>query len=478
MVVPRLAIDLHTSGPVQLSVLDNLIVTHNLSQQVSMLFDVKLRGSPPETRISFPIVAPLPITPISQTGEVLTNQLYDDDWKFFLPGYVLSEKERKAWKLQLNLRSICASFSDRVRLVDFLIRREHSQELLLENLRSALLEHESLTALAAIFDLINRVLATHQQLAKKTEDPKISQSNLESDLTTKKTATFWRTFLRQQREESPVSTPPTSPTPTPSDDSYVEEREAFETVENTVAGEFSSQSMDFDGVTEDDDTSANSTADSEVKENPLSRSRQIARTEGYLVLEQEVIYTDVLVPVEEMNALDSQYLTSVAVEYVRTLNYQHIPVKSFLYEFIIDQLVRNNRFYQLHQFLQYHVIADSLHVACQLLSLETVYPPCYQLALDMLKRLGANDQIVEVLLTKGLVIQALRFYNSSKRLQAQKMHPTRFLDAAKNDSVTFFTVYNYFDSAQLIDESCSEFVTYYNNLCSEPADELRVEASA
>jgi len=34
--------------------------------------------------------------------------------------------------------------------------------------------------------------------------------------------------------------------------------------------------------------------------------------------------------------------------------------------------------------VQYHVINDSFHVACQLLSLESKYKPCYQLALDML----------------------------------------------------------------------------------------------
>ena len=31
----------------------------------------------------------------------------------------------------------------------------------------------------------------------------------------------------------------------------------------------------------------------------------------------------------------------------------------YLYELIIKQLVSHNRFYQLHQFLQYHVLSDS-----------------------------------------------------------------------------------------------------------------------
>jgi hypothetical protein len=202
---------------------------------------------------------------------------------------------------------------------------------------------------------------------------------------------------------------------------------------------------------------------------------QLLRTEGYLVVEQEQVYTHVLLPVEEEGVLDSTYLVAVVVEYIRTLNYQHIPVKSFLYEFIIDQLVRSNRYYELHQFLQYHVIADSLHVACQLLSLAPAYEPSYQLALDMLKRLGAHDQIVEVLLTKGFVIQALRFASKllkfrSPSSQSFKLAPRRFLEAARENPQLFFTVYNHFDQQGFIDASLADFQTLYRELFLEEPD--------
>jgi hypothetical protein len=90
-------------------------------------------------------------------------------------------------------------------------------------------------------------------------------------------------------------------------------------------------------------------------------------------------------------------------EYIRSLNSHLIHVKHFLYELMISLLVRNKRFYQLHQFLQYHVVSDSVPVAFQLLSLEGVYAPSYQLALDMLKRLYSPGQIVEVLLSRNQV---------------------------------------------------------------------------
>jgi len=122
-------------------------------------------------------------------------------------------------------------------------------------------------------------------------------------------------------------------------------------------------------------------------------------------------------------------------------------------------LVQNNRFYQLHQFLQYHVISDSLHVACQLLSLERSYPPAYQLALDMLKRLSSPEQIVEVLLTKGQVIQALRFVKNLKNDPMRQMPIKRFLEAASKseDPTVFYTVYNFFKKQEDSDSTWKQY---------------------
>jgi hypothetical protein len=59
----KLTVDLHASGQCYVSVLDNLIITHNVSQKVSMVFDINARH-PKETHISFPVAAPLPLAPV------------------------------------------------------------------------------------------------------------------------------------------------------------------------------------------------------------------------------------------------------------------------------------------------------------------------------------------------------------------------------------------------------------------------------
>jgi hypothetical protein len=75
-----------------------------------------------------------------------------------------------------------------------------------------------------------------------------------------------------------------------------------------------------------------------------------------------------------------------------------------IYEQLIKTLVGNKCFYQLHQFLQYHVLSDSKQLACLLVSIQGEYPPAYQLALDMLKRLRTADaEIIDILLSKGQV---------------------------------------------------------------------------
>jgi len=55
----KVAIDLHAYGQVYLSVIDNIIISHNVTQKVSMLFDINAKA-PKDIHINFPLAAPLP----------------------------------------------------------------------------------------------------------------------------------------------------------------------------------------------------------------------------------------------------------------------------------------------------------------------------------------------------------------------------------------------------------------------------------
>jgi len=85
-----------------------------------------------------------------------------------------------------------------------------------------------------------------------------------------------------------------------------------------------------------------------------------------------------------------------------------------------------------------------------MLSLESDYPPSYQLALDMLKRLNtANEEIIEVLLSKRQLLPALRYIRAIGA--EDSLSPRKFLEAATNpeDSMLFYTVYKFFEQRNM-----------------------------
>nr|CAG4649144.1 EOG090X028B [Scapholeberis mucronata] len=167
-----------------------------------------------------------------------------------------------------------------------------------------------------------------------------------------------------------------------------------------------------------------------------------------VVIDQTDIYSRILCPMTEDKPLKTstdRFIVAVVNEYIRSLVQYHVPVQHFIYEVLIEALARLGQFYQLHQLFQYHAVADSKPLACLLLSLESVYPAAYQLALDMLKRIStANEEIVEILLTKNKVLFALRFARDT--IPIDSISARKFLEAAQNsqDPAVFYGVYKYF----------------------------------
>ncbi|XP_038853519.1 regulator of MON1-CCZ1 complex-like isoform X1 [Salvelinus namaycush] len=203
------------------------------------------------------------------------------------------------------------------------------------------------------------------------------------------------------------------------------------------------------------------------------------------VIDQSDMYTHVLSSFSEKKDTCHKFIIAVLMEYIRSLNQVQITVQHYLYELVIKMLVQHNLFYMLHQFLQYHVLSDSkplvnqqlLHTA-QLFH-ESTYPPAHQLSLDMLKRLStANDEIVEVLLSRQQVLGALRFIRSvggHDNISARK-----FLDAARQttDQMLFYTIFRFFEQRNLRlrgsssfnpGEHCEEHVVYFKQVFGEQA---------
>ncbi|KAK6623931.1 hypothetical protein RUM43_004763 [Polyplax serrata] len=200
-----------------------------------------------------------------------------------------------------------------------------------------------------------------------------------------------------------------------------------------------------------------------------------------LVIDQGIMYSYVFSKFPEKKCLDTydgEFGIKVILEYLRSLNDYHIPVQELNDLLITCLLQEKHGLSRLHYLLQYRVLADSKPLACTLLSLENIYPPALQLSLDMLKRLGnADDEIMEILLHKQLILPTIRFARNvglSDQLSARK-----FLEAAQatNNDTLFYSVYNFFEQRNQrlrgttsFSESalCHSFVEHMKNLF--PAD--------
>nr|XP_025129314.1 regulator of MON1-CCZ1 complex isoform X3 [Bubalus bubalis] len=170
--------------------------------------------------------------------------------------------------------------------------------------------------------------------------------------------------------------------------------------------------------------------------------RRPVRTQA--VVDQSDMYTHVLSVFTEKKETPHKFVIAVLMEYIRSLNQFQITVQ-----------------------------------ACLLLSLESFYPPAHQLSLDMLKRLStANDEIVEVLLSKHQVLAALRFIRGiggHDNISARK-----FLDAAKQteDHMLFYTIFRFFEQRNqrlrgnpsfTPGEHCEEHVAFFKQVFGDQA---------
>lgn len=165
-----------------------------------------------------------------------------------------------------------------------------------------------------------------------------------------------------------------------------------------------------------------------------------------VVISQRDMYARVFVPFAERKDMSYRFLVAALVEYIRSLHKVQMAVEHFLFELMMNILIENRCFYQLHQFLQYHVISDSKPLACLLLSRELVYPPATQLAMDMFKRLStADSEIIDILLSRGQLLSALRYVRATDKVDS--VSARQFLEAAANedDRSMFYTVYKFFE---------------------------------
>lgn len=207
-----------------------------------------------------------------------------------------------------------------------------------------------------------------------------------------------------------------------------------------------------------------------------------------IIIPPSILYDTVFIRLNECKSKHN-LLVMLLVEYIKSLIDHNVSEIDYcIYELLLKTLIYQKKYYQLHQILQYYIVKDSKQIACLLLPLEKLYPPAYQLALDMLDRLRAHDEINHILLYKPNNIVTTLRYNarsdsylralSRKLLQLASKVPEgprsdsgSFGLEAERDRVIFYSVFRFYvqycrqyNFNLMQDQKCFKYIELYESL--------------
>ncbi|VDN56181.1 unnamed protein product [Dracunculus medinensis] len=163
---------------------------------------------------------------------------------------------------------------------------------------------------------------------------------------------------------------------------------------------------------------------------PVSKYSLIAVPYQCSLFTQSDVISLIFLPIIESQKISKKRLVEYALHYLLVLKEYEIEVQPyFLNEILVSAMASAGEFHRLQHCLQFRVITDTKQTAFQLLSHGAKHASLIQLALDMLVRLGtATEEIVEVFLARGHVVEAVRFLESTSSID--KVNPLKLLEAA------------------------------------------------
>lgn len=146
---------------------------------------------------------------------------------------------------------------------------------------------------------------------------------------------------------------------------------------------------------------------------------------------------------------EKPYAEDILMVYLQSLSKHQIAAQDEISKIITKELIRNENYKTLEMLVEFSLISETKIMACFLLSYSKLSPIINQTALDMLKKISANEIIVEVLLEVGHVIDALRIAKTlpnSDNISARK-----YLEAAQKSANPniFYSVFKYFQQRNL-----------------------------
>uniref|UniRef100_T1GGT8 Mic1 domain-containing protein n=1 Tax=Megaselia scalaris TaxID=36166 RepID=T1GGT8_MEGSC len=146
---------------------------------------------------------------------------------------------------------------------------------------------------------------------------------------------------------------------------------------------------------------------------------------------------------------EKPFTEDILMVYLQSLSKYKIPAEDEISKMIIKELIRNENYKTLLLLVEFSLICETKSMACFLLSYSKLSPIINQTALDMLRKISANEIILEVLLEHGQVIDALRIAKSLPN--SDSISARKYLEAAQKsgDANIFYNVFKYFQQRNL-----------------------------
>ncbi|XP_015969404.1 uncharacterized protein LOC107492870 isoform X1 [Arachis duranensis] len=441
------------SSRVAVSVVDNVLLIHQIEAKVVILYDLFADSRAP-------ISAPLPLllrgfprssTTTSQSSGRESQSSYSnvsnheavtyaDSWTFLVPDLVCDVTNKLLWKFHLDLEAISASISEAPSILEFLQRRKleanKAKQLCLGIIRTLILEHRPVPVVAKAIHVVvtsySHSIKTGSYLkGLKPEKPSASSvQNAGADVSAVGTNAIGKSIAH----ESDARVDRGSSSKALSLDSEDESR--------TANPKRNSKETQVGDEVNDENSSGTEVHNAHVTQSSLQLGQEESQLASAAISPDEM-YSFVFSPIDEEMVGDPSYLVAIIIEFLHSANVEKIRALPNLYVLIIQLLVRNERYAELGLFVINKILEPSKEVALQLLESGRQNTQTRKLGLDMLRQLGLHHDYVMLLLQDGYHMQALRY---ARKFKVDSIRPALFLEAAfvSNDSQRLAAVLRFF----------------------------------
>lgn len=462
------------SSKIALSVVDNVLLVHQVDAKVVILYDIF-----GDSRA--PISAPLPLllrgfprvnisssqsnSKVAESSEAndlsdTESVIYGDNWTFLVPDLICDVAKGALWKIHLDLEAISASSSEVPSVLEFLQRRKleakKAKQLCLAIVRGIIIERRPLPIVFRAID----VLVTSYLYSIKTG------SYLKGGIKAVSHANNPDTVADESISREDASRKSIKSEPSGRTESESVSKSSFLTSDPEDNVNFVNLKIKFpdsmgrenlmgtESPSIEDHSSAPQSQIVGPGEQPLNAnaSEQHESLVTSAAISPDELYSFVFAPVEEEMAGDASYLISIIVEFLRSANLEKVKVHPNIYVLTIRLLARNERYAELGLFIINKILEPSKEVALQLLDSGRQHFQTRKLGLDMLRQLLLHHDYVVLLVQDGYYLEALRYARKNK---VNTVRPSLFLEAAytSNDSQHLAAVLRFF----------SEFIPGFKN---------------